>query len=498
MTTGGHTRGGLIAFLVRNSVAANLLMLLILIGGAVTAYTVPMEVFAETSFDFITVTVEYRGAAPEEVEDGVCTRIEEAVVDLEAIREMRSTANEGVCTVSLELIDGSDMRLALEDVKARVDAIDTFPDETEKPVIREAVPRRQVVNVAVAGTTDIKILKQLAERVRDEIAALDGITQVELAAVPPYEVSIEVAERDLRRFGLTFDDVAMAVRRSSIDLPGGTIRAASGEILLRTEGQAYRGAEFESLVLRTRGDGTRLVLGDVATIRDGFADADVGARFDGRNAALVQVFRVGEQSATEIAHKVASYVERSNEWMPAGIELMLWQDNSKLLESRLDTLLRNGRAGLVLVLILLALFLRLRLAFWVAVGIGVSFLGTLWVMPVLGATINVISLFAFIVAIGIVVDDTIVVGENIYRHHEMGKDGATAAIDGAREVAVPVIFSVLTTIAAFAALFVVPSGTGKILGMIPVIVIAALVFSLVESLCILPAHLSHLHRKRDR
>ena len=486
---------GVLAWFANNSVAANLVMLIILVGGVVTSFNIRQEVFPEFSPDLITVTVPYLGAAPEEAEAGVCTRIEEQVQALETVKTLTSTAVEGQCVVSIELLDGANVRETLDDVKNRVDAIETFPEETEKPLIQEVIVKRQVISIAVAGDTDERSLKRQAEIVRDEVSNIPGITQVELAAARPYEISIEVSEDDLRRYGLTFDHVARAVRSSSLDLPGGSLRTEGGEILLRTKGQAYRQREFEEIVLLTRPDGSRLTLGEVATVVDGFAETDQASRFDGQSAVLVNVFRVGDQNVTEVSDKVHAYVADARTRMPAGIYLTTWQDDTELLRSRLDTLIRNGRTGLLLVLIVLALFMRLTLAIWVSVGIVVSFSGALWLMPTFDLSINVISLFAFIVVLGIVVDDAIVVGENIFRHYEMGKEGLRAAVDGVQEVAMPVTFSILTTVAAFGPLVLVPGSTGRIMRVIPLVVITTIFFSLVESLFVLPAHLSHLKHK---
>ncbi len=484
-----------IAWFAENSVSANLLMFLILGGGLWTAMSLKQEIFPEFSSDLITVSVVYLGAAPEEVEEGVCIRIEEEIQSLEGIKRITSTAVEGVGVVTVELLPGVDTRKLLDDIKNRVDAIDTFPEETEKPVIQEVIVRRQVINVAILGNADEVTLKYLGERVRDEIAALPGITQVELSNARPYEISIEVSEDALQRYGLTFDEVVRAVRRSSLDLPGGSVKTSGGEILLRTKGQAYRGPEFDELVLRSFPDGTRLRLGDVAQVVDGFADTDQSARFDSKPSVMVQVFRVGEENALEIAEAIKDYVSQAQPRMPEGITLTIWQDFSRILRGRLDLLIRNGRAGLVLVFLSLALFLRLRLAFWVALGIPISFLGAIWLMPTFDVSINLISLFAFIAVLGIVVDDAIVIGENIYTHQQRGKKGLRAAVDGAQELAMPVIFAVMTTVAAFAPLLSVPGNMGKIMKFIPLIVIPTLLFSLVESLFILPAHLSHSRSK---
>jgi multidrug efflux pump subunit AcrB len=489
---------GIIRWFAENGVAANLLMILIIAGGVISIFTIKQEVFPEFSADIVTVTVPYPGAAPEEVEEGVVIRIEEAIQDLEGIEEIRSTAGENVASVLVEAMQGADVQKLLDDVKSRVDAIDTFPEEAEQPVVEEAIIRRQVMEVAISGEADERSLKRLGERLRDDLTALPGITQVELRITRPYEISIEVSEIDLRRYGLSFGRVAEAVRRASLDLPGGRISTSASEILLRTEGQAYTGHEFERLPLITRPDGTRVLLGDVARIVDGFADTDQWARFDGRPAALVKVYRVGEQSALEVAAQVEAYLEEARPRMPDGITLTVWQDQTRVLRSRLDLLIKNGRAGFVLVVLVLALFLKLRLASWVSLGVPISFLGALALMPTMEVSINLISLFAFILVLGIVVDDAIIVGENVYTRYQQGEEGLRAAIEGAFEVHKPVIFAVATSIAAFVPLLVVPGTIGKIMRVVPMIVIATLVFSLIESLLILPNHLSHLRQTSAR
>ena len=486
-----------IEWFARNPVAANLLLVMILAGGVLSLFTIKKEVFPEFNADTISVSVVYLGAAPEEVEEGVCVRVEEALQGLEGIKRLRSTASENVGRVLIEVEQGADTRKVLDEVKARVDAISTFPEQTEQPVIQELLFRSQVINVAVSGDADERTLKHLGERVRDEILDLPGISQVELTNVRPYEISIEVSETTLRRYNLSFDEVVQAVRRSSLDLPGGSIKTDGGEILFRTKGQAYRGKQFEDIVLRSFPDGTRLKLGEVANIVDGFEDTDQSARFDGKPAVMVQVFRVGDESALEIKDAIDTYIAKAKLRMPEGIELTMWQDDTKILKSRLDLMVRNGRAGFILVFLSLAIFLRLRLAFWVSVGLAISFLGAFWVIPYYDVSINLLSLFAFIVVLGIVVDDAIVVGENIYAHVERGESGVKAAIAGAKRVGVPVVFAVLTTVAAFSPLLSVPGNMGKFMRVIPIIVIATLLFSLLESLFILPAHLRHLKPEED-
>lgn len=485
----------IIEWFAANGVAANLLMVFIVATGLVAIVNVRQEVFPELSIDVINVAVPYPGAAPEEVEEGVVVRVEEAIQDLEGIEDIRSVANENAGVVSVFLLQGQDVQEVLNDVKSRVDAIDTFPDEAEEPVIEEVIRRIQVIEVAIYGQTDERTLKVLAEQTRDDLLALPGITQVEVVSARPYEISIEVSEDALRRWGLTFQEVADAVRRSSLDLPGGRIRSRDGEILLRTEGQAYRGIEFERLPLLTLRDGTRLELADVARVVDGFADTDQWSRFDGEPAVVVQVFRVGEQSAIEVSDTVKAYVEEARQRVPEGIRLATWKDDTLVLRSRIDLLARNGIAGFALVLGVLALFLRLSLALWVAIGIPISFLGAAALMPHFDVSINVISLFAFIVVLGIVVDDAIIVGENIYTTYQSGERGLRAAVRGASQVSTPVIFAVLTSVAAFAPILFVTGYIGKIMRLMPIIVISTLFFSLIESLLILPNHLSHLKPK---
>ncbi len=487
-----------IAWFVHNPVAANLLMILILVGGVYNALHIRQEVFPEFSTDTIAITVPYLGAAPEEVEEGVCIRIEEQIQGINGIKKITSKSSEGSGRVTVELLEGADIRNVLDEVKNRVDAIETFPEEVESPVIQEVLVRQRVISIAISGPADERTLKELGLRIRDEISALPDITQVELTNARPYEISIEISEEALRRYRLRFEDVASAVRNSSLDLPGGSIRAESGEILLRTKGQAYRGEEFENLTLISRRDGTQVRLGDVARIIDGFAETDQRARFDGYPAVLVQVFRVGEQNVIKIADQVKDYVKQARNRVPEGIQLTTWQDDTENLRGRLDLLMRNGRMGIILVLVILALFLRLRLSFWTSLGIPISFMGTFLLMPVLDVSVNALSLFAFIVVLGIVVDDAIVVGEHIYSRYENGLSGYRAAIEGAVGMAIPVSFAILTTLAAFSPMLAVPGTTGKIFKVIPLIVIPTLAFSLIECLFILPAHLSHLTHRQNK
>jgi len=482
---------GLVEWFARNSVAANLLMLVFVVGGIASISSVKMELFPEFSLDAVSVTVAYPGASPEEIEEGVCIKIEEEVHGIEGVKKVNSTSVEGLGTVLIEINAGEDPRRVLDDVKTRVDSISTFPEQAEKPVIQELLIRRQVINVAVFGESSERTLKELGERVRDEINSLPGISQVELSSVRPYQVSIELSEQALQRYGLSFDDVARAVRSSSLDLSGGTIKSQRGEILLRTKGQAYSGEDFERLVLRVLPDGARITVGDVARVVDGFEETDQASRFDGQPAVLVQVYRVGDESALGIADSVRDYVDQARARLPAGVGIATWQDTSVWLRGRLDLLVKNGFQGLLLVFLSLALFLRFRLSFWVSLGIPVSFLATLMVMPFLGQSINMLTLFAFVLVLGIIVDDAIVVSENIHKEHEDGVAGIEGAVRGVRGVTVPVVFAVLTTVAAFVPIGSLPGVIGKFFGVVPAVVIPALVFSLVESQLILPSHLAH-------
>ena len=487
----------LIAWFANNGVVANLLMLIIILMGVMAIFTVNQEVFPEFEAEMISVSVPYRGAAPEEVEEAVSVRLEESIQGLEGVKRITSTSSEGSASLMVEVETGYDLREVLDDVKARVDAISTFPLETEEPVVQEMLIRMQVINVSLYGDTDELTLKLLGERVRDEIVALDGISQADLKSIRPYEIAIEVSEDTLRRYDLTFDDVARAVRRSSIDLPGGSVDSDSGEILLRTEGQAYTGEEYENLTLLTRADGSRLRLADVATVIDGFEETDQWSRFDGQPAVMVQVYRVGDENAPDVSETVRDYVREAGNRMPPGISIATWQDTSVLLEDRTNMLLRNGFTGLILVFIVLTLFLRMRLAIWVAIGIPVAFLGSLATMPFTGMTINMMTLFAFILVLGIVVDDAIIIAERIHYRQDKTGEGLKGAILGTQEVAIPVIFGVLTTIAAFSPFMMVPGMMGNFTRAIPLIVVPVLLFSLIESQFVLPYHLSHRAPKQS-
>ena len=481
----------IIAWFAANHVAANLLMGLIILAGLVTLPQMQRKSFPDVDIPVISIVVPYLGAAPEEVEKGVCVRIEEELEGIEGVKQIRSNANEGMCTVSVELYENADEAKALDEVKNRVDSIDTFPEETEKPITNLVTPIRSVLDITITGPEDERTLKELAQQVRDDITQLPGVTQATVSNTRPYEISIEVSEQSLRRNGLSFDQVAAAVRSGSLDLPGGSIKTRAGEILLRTKGQAYWGEDFEDLIVTTRSDGTRLYLKDVATIVDGFAETEQSLRFNNKPAALIRVARMGEQDLQHIARTVKQYVIDVGPNLPEGVELTVWNDDSTILEDRLETLMYSGGQGFLMVLILLALFLRPRLAFWVSLGVPIAFLGAIFLTNAVGMSINAISLFGFILVLGILVDDAIVVGESIHSRHQEGAQQLTGAIEGAQRVTIPVTFGVLTTLAAFTPLLFVVGFMGQIMAVIATTVICCLIFSLVESQMVLPAHLGH-------
>ena len=485
---------GFFAKFTQDHVAATLLALAFIIAGAAALLTgrVRREVFPEITPNVVRVAVVYPGATPAEVETGVCQLIEEAVASVTGVEKITSTAAEGAGTVSVEALQDADVARVLDDVKNQVDAIPNFPGEIEAPIVSRLVLRKQVINVSLSGEVGELPLKRLAEQVRDRLTDLAEVTQVELDAVRPYEISVEVSEDTLRRHGLSFDEVAQAIRTSSLDLPAGAIKSAVGQTLLRIQGQAYRGREFEDVTVLTRADGSELKLGEVARVVDGFADDDLLARFDGRPAALLKVFRVGDQDAVVVTDAVRRWVaDEGREMMPEGVEITTWKDESVILKSRIELLLRNAGQGLILVFVILALFLQLRLAVWVAVGIPVAFLGAVAAMPIFDVSINMISLFAFLLVLGIVVDDAIVVGENIARHRRLGANPVLASIRGSREVRNPVFASVLTTMVAFLPmLYSVPGSDAQVWRVIPCIVLPVLALSLIESQVCLPSHLT--------
>jgi len=481
---------GWISWMAKNHVAANLLMMIFVVGGLVMVFQVKQEVFPEIELDWISTTVVYQGASPDEVEEGIILQIEEAIGSVDGIDEIKSVAAEGAGTVNAKVRAGEDANLILQDIKNEVDRITTFPGEAEKPIVAKIVNRREVISVVVYGNAPERSLREQAELVRDELLAMPQITQAELSGVRPYEISIEIPENNLRRYNLTLNKVAQIIRQTSLDLPAGSLKTESGEILVRTKEKRYTEQGYGKIPVVVNQDGTEVLLKDIAVINDGFEETDQYGRFDDMPAAMVKVFRVGDQKPTVISDLVYKYVQDKGSSMPESISISTWYDTSEIFRSRMNLLIKNAFLGLILVFLVLSLFLQMRLALWVMLGIPISFLGALFLMPATGVSINMISLFAFIMALGIVVDDAIVVGENIFEHRQQGKPYLQAAIDGTREVAVPVVFSILTSVAAFVPLVYVTGTMGKFIKVIPLVVISILIISLIESLFVLPAHLS--------
>jgi len=484
----------LIAWMARHPVAANLLMGLILVAGVVNMLTMKQEVFPLIELDVLEVRVEYLGAAPDEVEESIVQRIEEQIEGIDGIDQVTSVAAQGTGVVRIELARGVHVASKLDEVKAAIDRITTFPDEAERPEVRQLVTRQRVVELALYGDAPESVLRELAYRVKDELSATPGISLVQVARVRNYEVSIEVPNDALRAYGLTLQDLAATVRRSSLDLPSGDIKAAGESILLRAKGRNYDRADFENIIVVSAATGARVRLAEIARIDDGFRDEDLIMRYQGKPAAFVQVFRVGEEKVLDVVRVVDRYLESSlRPGLPPGIQVEVWRDDSVEFQNRMRLLIKNGLIGLALVLGALALFLDLRLAFWVSAGIAVSFVGAFAVMPWVGLSINMMSLFGFILAIGIVVDDAIVTGENIYAENERGTPEVEAAVRGAQRVTLPVALAVSTTVAAFVPLLFAPGTLGKFLFQIPAVVILVLVVSVIEAMFILPHHLAHLH-----
>ncbi len=483
-----------IAWFTKNPVAANLLMFVLIVGGIMSLYTVHQEEFPSMDIRMVTVAVPYLGAAPEEVEQGVCIRIEEALKGTDGIEKIQSSASEGNCSVIAMLFDDASEIDVLNNIKSQVDGINTFPKETEKPIVSKVTIKQGVLQIALAGDTDERTLKEIGKEIRDDIAAIDGISTVSLEFVRPYEISIEVSEDSLRRYGLTLEQVSRVIRNTSLDMPGGTLKTEGGDILLRAKGQAYWGEEFESIVVLTRNDGTKVFLSEIATIRDTFEEGDLTARFNGDLSAIIKVDRVGKEDAINMASSVFEYIEAYQPSLPPGLELTVWQNEAAGLQERLDTLTNTAVGGLGLVVLILALFLKFRLAMWVAAGIPIALLGTIAVFPYADISMSTMTVLAFILVLGILVDDAIVVGERVYGHEQMGKPPIQAAIDGTWEVSVPVIFGVLTTMAAFLPLLLATGRMGGFFSVIGHVVVIALVLSIIESQLILPSHLAHRNR----
>ncbi|GBL04495.1 efflux RND transporter permease subunit [Glaciecola sp. KUL10] len=482
----------MIAWFAKNDVAANILLCVIMISGLyVVMNKIPVDLFPAIEQRSVQVSMSLPGASPQEVEEGISIRIEEAVQDLEGIREITSRSNEGSASVTIQVEEGFDVRQMLDDVKIRVDAISNFPVDAENLLIQVPQWRRDAIGVMIYGEYDAVTLRRFADDIRDEISALPAVSQVEISNTLPFEISIEIPEMILRQYDLTLEQVSGILRQNSTDVSAGNLKTEGGDIFIRSRGQAYRATEFADIPVITTQDGTMIKLGDIATIKDGFEETPLRMRFNGVPTVEIEVFRTGDESIVEVTEAVRQYIEQKQSQMPQGMTIDYWRDRSEPIKARLETLTKSAWQGALLVIILLALFLRPSVAFWVCLGIPMTFMGAFLFMPLFDVSLNLMSLFAFILVLGIVVDDAIVTGENVYSHLQRGEDPLQAAIKGTQEVAVPVTFGILTTAAAFLPL-AFQTGRGSWYAAIPFVIIPVLLFSLIESKFILPAHLKRV------
>ncbi len=488
---GGSAFGGPVAWMAQHSIAANLLMILLIGGGIWSAFNIQKEVYPEFDLDIVRVSVSYPGAAPAEVEQGILRPVESAIRGIEGIREITSTAREGFGSIQIELVSGTERMKAFQDIDQAVSRIRTFPDDTEEPEVTLVSPRREVMNVVLYGPVDIWTLRKLAEQLRDRLLADSSITQVELGNAPEYVTHVEIPQQRLREYGLTLGQVASMIRRSSEDVPAGAVETNAGEVLLRLKERRQWADEFGQIEIVTADSGAAVTLGEIGTITDGFEEAGFHSQFNQQPSVEIEIYRIGDQSPLEIAERVEAIMADVETTLPTGVTWRIDSNRAKDYEQRLSLLLENGLMAIGIVLLILAVFLEIRLAFWVMMGMTISFVGSLLFLPAIGVSINMISMFAFLVALGIVVDDAIVVGENVYEYRQEGLDHMSAAIRGAREIAMPVTFSILTTIVAFVPLLFMPGTTGKFWWPLPAVVIIVLAISLLEALYILPAHLAH-------
>lgn len=485
-----------IAWMAGNSIAANLLMLVLLGGGIITAFTIQKEVYPEFELGIVEVMVEYPGASPEEVEKGILQPVEEAVRGVQGIKEMTSTAREGSGMVSLELVSGLDRMKAFQDIDQAVNRIRTFPVDAEEPEVSMQVQQRDVMELGLYGDVDIWTLRKLAEQLRDRLVSEPSITQVEIGGVPDYVTHVEIPKQTLRQYGITLSQVAEMIEQASQDVPAGEIKTNEGEILVRVKERKQWAEEYGQIPVVTNATGDIVYLSDIATIYDGFEEAGFHSQFNRQPSVEIEIFRVGQQSPLEIAQTVEGIFAELDSTLPEGVSYRIDSNRAEDFNDRLFLLLDNGWMAIVIVLIILSLFLEYRLAFWIMMGMTISFVGGIMFLPMIGVSINMISMFAFLVVLGIVVDDAIVVGENIHEYRQQGMDGLSAAIKGAQDIAAPVTFTILTTIVAFLPVMFMPGTTGLFWWPLPAVVITVLLISLVEALFILPAHLAHSKREQ--
>ncbi len=490
-----NEQSGVLAWMARKSIAANLLMFLLIAGGFWTAAQIQKEVFPRFELDIVNVSIVYPGATPAEVEQGILQPVEEAIRGVQGIREITSTAREGSGTVEIELVSGINRMKAFQDIDQAVNRIRTFPDDIEEPEVILQIQEREVMQIGLFGEVDIWELRQLGEQLRTLLLNQEGITQVELNNVPDYVTHVEIPRDVLRKYGITLGDIAALIQRSSNDIPAGAIETETGEILLRMNERKQWADQFGAIEVLTGEAGAILQLSDIATITDGFEESGFHSQFNQQPSVEINVFRVGNQSPLKIAEIVQRTLKDFEASIPANVQTRLDNNAAEDYRQRLSILVENGLMAVVIVLVILSVFLEFRLALWVMAGMVVSFTGGILFLPMVGVSINMISMFAFLVVLGIVVDDAIVVGENIYEFRQQGNSLLNAAILGVKDIASPVIFSILTNIVAFIPLLFIPGTTGKFWWPIPVVVIVVLLISLFEALFILPAHLGHVPRR---
>lgn len=484
----------MIEWFARNPVAANLLMFTIVIVGLKSASNdIPVQEFPDSEPNRITVSTEFRGATSKSAEDGITVRVEEAIADIKGIDEISSRSSEGNSLVTIDLLDDTDKRAALDDIKVRVDALNTLPLAAERPIVALVERRRPVISIAISGDVPTKELRKISDDFREQLINQSIASNIEIQGVAEYQINIEVSPETLKRYNLSLQDIGLAIENGASDVSAGNVKTSDGDILIRSDGQAYSVKEFARIPIIQNRNGRAITLGDIATIDDGFEEKRLNTQFNGQRSVMLEVFRVGDQSTLEIAEKTRNYVEVFSKNLPSGVSIGHWNDASLYLQSRIGAVLNSALLGGVLVLILLSLFLRPAVAFWVFLGIPVSFMGAFLFLPLVGGSFNIISLFAFIVVIGIVVDDAIVTGENIYRKIRDGMEPLEASITGTKEIATPVTFGILTTVAAFLPLaFLQGTSFDFVAKQMPIVVIPVLLMSLIESKLVLPSHMSHI------
>lgn len=488
---------GAISWMAQNPVAANLLMMILLLGGLFVAFQIQKEVFPQFQLDVVNVSAGYPGAAPSEVETGVLQPIEEAVRGLEGIREITARAFEGRGRIEIELISSTDRMKAFQEIDQAIARIRTFPEEADEPEVRLEVQQREAMEIGLFGSVDVWTLRQLAELLRDRLISNPNMTLVELGNVPDYRTHVEINADTLREYGLSLPEIAQIIRDSSQDIPAGAVQTFDGEILLRMQERKIWADQFAEIDIIYGENGAIIKLGDIARIEDGFEEGNFHSQFNGVPSVEVNIFRTGNESPLDIEKAVYDIMADFETMLPPGVEWRIDSNNAQDFRERLGLILENGLASIVIVLAILSLFLTPRLAFWVMMGMTVSYVGSVMFLPVLSVSINMVSLFGFLVALGLVVDDAIVIGENVFEERKNHDDPLRAAIEGTKNVATPVIFSIITTLIAFFPLLYMPGETGLFWWPLPVVVMTVLILSLFEALFILPAHLGHVKKDNN-